>query len=268
MVGLILHGVRYISMGLVQLDVLAMVYFNSPLSSSLLSSSPHHWVWVTVIEFESLALNSNPHRWIQVAAFELKSPPLSWGLHILILVVACLSFPSSPSLSSLLRIWWGSVEGQRKTEGWKWATTDVVAWFHDAPTGLPLPESPLAPPSQFHIPPCVKPCPHGLTFISLPTGGISAVVVVVLMSISSWHCGCRFWHCCMVPNHSVGLVLLLLESLLLMVVLSPGRCGGVSYVTSSLLSRCWDLLWLRRYRLKFRQYLDSQSEKLRRDPQE
>ena len=32
--------------------------------------------------------------------------------------------------------------------------------------------------------------------------------------------------------------------------------------------RMQNVLWLRRYRLKVRQYLDSQSEKLRRDPQE
>ena len=64
------------------------------------------------------------------------------------------------------------------------------------------------------------------------------------MSISSWHCGHWFQCCRMVPNHSVGLVLSSLESLLPVVVPSPGCCGGISQVTSSFLSQRWDFLIL------------------------
>jgi len=90
---------------------------------------------------------------------------------------------------------------------------------------------------------------HILYLMALPSSHSPQVESPLLlssmsMSISSWHRGRRFQRCRVVPNHSVGLVLSSLESLLLAAVPSPGCCGGVSQVASLLLSRHWDLLIL------------------------
>jgi len=76
------------------------------------------------------------------------------------------------------------VEDQWKIEGQKRATTDVVAWFHDTPAGLPLPQFPLAPPSPFRIPPSIWKKP---AHIPLGRGGTHAVGWLVMNELGRWN---------------------------------------------------------------------------------
>ena len=78
-----------------------------------------------------------------------------WGSgHIIIAIVLCHFQPrhQCPYCYTFKGVQWSMKDR---------ATTDVMAWFHDAPASLPLSHFPLASPSPLHIPPLVKTCQLG-----------------------------------------------------------------------------------------------------------
>lgn len=146
---------------------------------------------------------------------------MSWGLRVLVLVVElviaslsslrrCLCLHhyrpprwNVPSLSSLLRVWEGSVEGRWKTEGRKRATTNVAARFRDAPAGHPLPECPFTPSAPIRILPSANlPTSFGLPLHVDVDVDVGVVVTIVRRR---HRCRCCRNDCCYVSSSPLPL---------------------------------------------------------------